>query len=62
MPALFSFAISGILATGGKHRNWFGVAFMGFVTATGGGSIIMRTLAIKYHLELPRLNSSRDEK
>lgn len=35
----FFFAISGVLATEGKDRNWFGVAFTGFVTAIGGGSL-----------------------
>jgi uncharacterized membrane protein YeiH len=35
----YFFAISGVLATEDKHRNWFGVAFTGFVTAVGGGSL-----------------------
>jgi uncharacterized membrane protein YeiH len=35
----YFFAISGVLATEDKHRNWFGVAFTGFVTAIGGGSL-----------------------
>lgn len=35
----FFFAISGVLATEDKDRNWFGVAFTGFVTALGGGSL-----------------------
>jgi uncharacterized membrane protein YeiH len=35
----FFFAISGVLATEDKDRNWFGVAFTGFVTAIGGGSL-----------------------
>jgi len=39
LAGTFFFAISGILATEDKHRNWFGVAFTGFVTATGGGSL-----------------------
>ncbi len=33
------FAISGVLATDDKARNWFGAAFTGFVTAIGGGSL-----------------------
>lgn len=33
------FAVSGVLATEDKDRNWFGVAFTGFVTAIGGGSL-----------------------
>ncbi|HTE31257.1 MAG TPA: trimeric intracellular cation channel family protein [Chryseolinea sp.] len=39
LAGTFFFAISGILATEDKHRNWFGVAFTGFVTAIGGGSL-----------------------
>jgi uncharacterized membrane protein YeiH len=39
LAGTFFFAISGVLATEDKHRNWFGVAFTGFVTATGGGSL-----------------------
>jgi len=39
LAGTFFFAISGILATEDKHRNWFGVAFTAFVTATGGGSL-----------------------
>ena len=35
----FFFAVSGVLATEDKDRNWFGVAFTGFVTAIGGGSL-----------------------
>src|SRR5688572_18173041 len=35
----FFFAISGVLATDDKGRNWFGLAFTGFVTAIGGGSL-----------------------
>jgi uncharacterized membrane protein YeiH len=35
----FFFAISGVLATEDKDRNWFGVSFTGFVTAIGGGSL-----------------------
>lgn len=35
----YFFAISGVLATEDKDRNWFGVAFTGFVTAIGGGSL-----------------------
>lgn len=33
------FAVSGVLATEDKDRNWFGVAFTGFITAIGGGSL-----------------------
>jgi uncharacterized membrane protein YeiH len=33
------FAISGVLATEDKDRNWFGVSFTAFVTAIGGGSL-----------------------
>jgi uncharacterized membrane protein YeiH len=33
------FAISGVLATDAKDRNWFGASFTGFVTAIGGGSL-----------------------
>jgi uncharacterized membrane protein YeiH len=39
LAGTFFFAISGILATEDKDRNWFGVAFTGFVTAIGGGSL-----------------------
>jgi len=39
LAGTFFFAISGVLATEDKHRNWFGVAFTGFVTAIGGGSL-----------------------
>lgn len=39
LAGTFFFAVSGILATEDKHRNWFGVAFTGFVTAIGGGSL-----------------------
>jgi uncharacterized membrane protein YeiH len=35
----FFFAVSGVLATDDKDRNWFGAAFTGFVTALGGGSL-----------------------
>jgi uncharacterized membrane protein YeiH len=35
----FFFSVSGVLATDAKDRNWFGVAFTGFVTAIGGGSL-----------------------
>lgn len=35
----FFFAISGVLATDDKDRNWFGASFTGFVTALGGGSL-----------------------
>jgi uncharacterized membrane protein YeiH len=35
----FFFAVSGVLATDDKDRNWFGAAFTGFVTAIGGGSL-----------------------
>jgi len=39
LAGTFFFAISGVLATEDKDRNWFGVAFTGFVTALGGGSL-----------------------
>jgi uncharacterized membrane protein YeiH len=39
LAGTFFFAISGVLATDDKDRNWFGVAFTGFVTALGGGSV-----------------------
>ncbi len=39
LAGTFFFAISGVLATDDKDRNWFGVAFTGFVTALGGGSL-----------------------
>lgn len=39
LAGTFFFAISGVLATEHKDRNWFGVAFTGFVTAIGGGSL-----------------------
>lgn len=35
----FVFAISGVLATDDKDRNWFGATFTGFITAIGGGSV-----------------------
>lgn len=35
----YVFALSGVLATDDKDRNWFGAAFTGFVTAIGGGSV-----------------------
>lgn len=35
----YFFAISGVLATEDKDRNWLGVAFTGFITAIGGGSL-----------------------
>ncbi|MFT2007991.1 trimeric intracellular cation channel family protein [Pontibacter sp. 13R65] len=37
----FVFAMSGALAVGdkGKDQDWFGAAFIGFVTAIGGGSL-----------------------
>jgi len=39
LAGTFFFAVSGVLATEDKHRNWFGVSFTGFVTAIGGGSL-----------------------
>ena len=39
LTGTFFFAVSGVLATEDKDRNWFGVAFTGFVTAIGGGSL-----------------------
>ena len=35
----YVFAISGVLATDDKDRNWFGATFTGFITAIGGGSV-----------------------
>lgn len=39
LAGTYFFAISGVLATEDRYRNWFGVAFTGFVTAIGGGSL-----------------------
>ncbi len=39
LAGTFFFAVSGVLATEDKDRNWFGVAFTGFITAIGGGSL-----------------------
>ncbi len=39
LAGTYFFAISGVLATDDKDRNWFGATFTGFVTATGGGSL-----------------------
>jgi uncharacterized membrane protein YeiH len=39
LAGTFFFAVSGVLATEDKDRNWFGAAFTGFVTAIGGGSL-----------------------
>ena len=39
LAGTFFFAVSGVLATEDKDRNWFGVSFTGFVTAIGGGSL-----------------------
>ena len=39
LAGTFFFAVSGVLATEDKDRNWFGVAFTGFVTAMGGWSL-----------------------
>jgi uncharacterized membrane protein YeiH len=39
LTGTFFFAVSGVLATEDKDRNWFGVSFTGFVTAIGGGSL-----------------------
>ena len=39
LAGTFFFAISGVLATEDKDRNWFGVSFTAFVTAIGGGSL-----------------------
>lgn len=39
LAGTFFFAVSGILATEDKDRNWFGAAFTGFITAIGGGSL-----------------------
>lgn len=39
LAGTFFFAISGVLATDEKDRNWFGAAFTGFITAIGGGSL-----------------------
>src|SRR3954462_13966776 len=39
LAGTYFFAISGVLATDDKDRNWFGAAFTGFVTAIGGGSL-----------------------
>lgn len=39
LAGTFFFAISGVLATDDRDRNWFGATFTGFVTAIGGGSL-----------------------
>jgi uncharacterized membrane protein YeiH len=39
LAGTFFFAVSGVIATEDKDRNWFGAAFTGFVTAIGGGSL-----------------------
>lgn len=39
LAGTYFFAISGVLATDEKDRNWFGAAFTGFITAIGGGSL-----------------------
>lgn len=39
LAGTYFFAISGVLATDDKDRNWFGATFTGFVTAIGGGSL-----------------------
>ncbi|MGB3180649.1 MAG: trimeric intracellular cation channel family protein [Cyclobacteriaceae bacterium] len=35
----FFFAVSGAVAVKDKDQDWFGAAFMGFITAIGGGSL-----------------------
>jgi uncharacterized membrane protein YeiH len=35
----FFFAVSGVIASEDKDKNWFGAAFTGFITAIGGGSL-----------------------
>src|SRR5690606_41098950 len=35
----YFFAISGVVASEDKDQNWFGAAFIGFITAIGGGSL-----------------------
>ena len=35
----YFFAISGVIASEDKDKNWFGAAFTGFITAIGGGSL-----------------------
>jgi uncharacterized membrane protein YeiH len=39
LAGTYFFAISGVLATDDKDRNWFGATFTGFITAIGGGSL-----------------------
>jgi uncharacterized membrane protein YeiH len=39
LAGTYFFAISGVLATDDKDRNWFGATFTGFITAIGGGSV-----------------------
>lgn len=41
------FAISGVLAAGRKHLDWFGVLVIATVTAIGGGTL--RDLLINRH-------------
>jgi uncharacterized membrane protein YeiH len=47
LAGTYFFAISGVLATDDKDRNWFGAAFTGFVTAIGGGSL--RDILLDHH-------------
>lgn len=35
----FFFAVSGVIASEDKDKNWFGATFTGFITAIGGGSL-----------------------
>src|SRR5690554_937073 len=35
----YFFAVSGVIASEDKDKNWFGAAFTGFITAIGGGSL-----------------------
>lgn len=39
LAGTYVFAVSGVLATDDKDRNWFGATFTGFITAIGGGSV-----------------------
>jgi len=41
------FAVSGVLAAGRKHLDWFGVLVIAMVTAIGGGTL--RDLLINRH-------------
>ncbi|HEX8531219.1 MAG TPA: trimeric intracellular cation channel family protein, partial [Cytophagales bacterium] len=39
LAGTFFFALSGALASKPREQDWFGAAFIGFITAIGGGSL-----------------------